>query len=270
MPLATTLSRRFARTLIFVSAGRLDLSCDGRCMFLGTGEALLVESSPGDGLSLHCGNDTEVYLVQLRVRSADRRAPSRQPAPPASPRRTIEIPDHVAIRNMGRMKHLMRMLLEESRRDGGSPLVLHHLAALVACEMASSSRVAADARENGLESIASRVDALIAAHYHEPIGTPDIARELRYNPDYLERAYRSERGVSIREAIHARRFREAQAQLLLQRERGIAEIAALCGYADPGYFRRVFKRATSLTPHRYRLLHAPGDRLRPAERVAAT
>ncbi len=132
------------------------------------------------------------------------------------------------------------------------------------CEMASSSLAqgGANAREDGLESIASRVDAYIAAHYHEPIGTPDIAQELHYNPDYLERAYRSERRVSIREAIHVRRLREARAQLLLQRQRGIAEIAALCGYSDAGYFRRVFKRATQMTPRRYRLLEAPPEVMR--------
>jgi two-component system response regulator YesN len=113
----------------------------------------------------------------------------------------------------------------------------------------------ADEREAGLESIASRVDAYIAAHYHQPIGTTDIARELRYNPDYLERAFRMERHTSIREAVHARRIKEARAQLLLQRTQDVAQIAALCGYADPGYFRRVFKRATNMTPRGYRLVH---------------
>jgi YesN/AraC family two-component response regulator len=33
-------------------------------------------------------------------------------------------------------------------------------------------------------------------------------------------------------------------------------VAALCGYADAGYFRRVFKRTTNLTPRGYRLMHA--------------
>ncbi len=99
------------------------------------------------------------------------------------------------------------------------------------------------------------MDVFIAAHYHEPLGTPDVARELHYNPDYLERAYHLERRMSIREAIHARRIKEARAQLILQRTKGVAEIAALCGYADAGYFRRVFKRATHMTPHGYRMLN---------------
>jgi YesN/AraC family two-component response regulator len=99
------------------------------------------------------------------------------------------------------------------------------------------------------------VDAFIAAHYHETLSTPDIAAELRYNPDYLERAYRQERRMSIREAIHARRINEARAQLLLLRKQGVAQIAALCGYTDAGYFRRLFKRATHMTPHGYRAVN---------------
>jgi YesN/AraC family two-component response regulator len=149
-------------------------------------------------------------------------------------------------------------LTDEVRRPLPSRAVLHHLLVLALCEMALSAHVldGAEEREAGRESIASRVDAYIAAHYHEPISTTDIARELRYNPDYLERAFRMERRMSIREAVHERRIKEARAQLLLQRTQDVAQIAALCGYTDPGYFRRVFKRATNMTPRGYRLVHA--------------
>lgn len=236
-------------SLIFVAQGRVAVTVGGRSSALGCGEAILLEPDRAKRLELSCKSETEHYIVSFR----------RPGVPSPARRRIIEVPDHVSIRNPVRLKHLLRMLMEESRRRESSPLVLHHLVVLMLCEMAASSRVSADpdAREDGLESIASRVDAYIAAHYHEPIGTPDIARELRYNPDYLERAYRLERRQSIRGAIHARRFREAQAQLLLQDGRRIAEVAALCGYADAGYFRRVFKRATNLTPRGYRLAHAP-------------
>ncbi len=233
--------------LVFAARGRLDVSRAASTIPVGAGEALLLAPDGVPAPALSYGRETEFDLVRFLA-----------PAPPGRARRRIEVPEHVAIRNPARMKHILRLFMEEARGRAGSPLVLHHLVVLMLCEMAASCRVGTGARcrEDSLESIASRVDAYIAAHYHEAIGTPDIARELRYNPDYLERAYRAERGGSIREAIQARRFREAQAQLLLQRARGIAEIAALCGFPDPGYFRRVFKRATNLTPRGFRMLHA--------------
>lgn len=246
-----------ALCFLFVVHGRLNLDLEGRQLALAPDEAFLLAPARFQRVSISHGMDAEFYVVRFR-----RHRPAQ-----GVPQRSLEVPDHVALGNPGRLKSVVRMFMEETRRYGGSPLVLHHLLVLMLCEMTRSSHVRSESevREDNLESVASRVDAYIAAHYHEPIGTPDIAVELRYNPDYLERAYREERHVSIREAIHVRRIREARAQLLLQSSLGIAEIAALCGYADAGYFRRVFKRATSMTPHGYRVTHAAD---RPALRTA--
>ena len=221
-------------------------------------EAFLCAPARAD-LGIRGVENTELYLLRFRQRRPRRGAP----------RIRLDVPDHVTVLRPGRLTSLLKRLVDEVRQPAASRAVLHHLVVLALCELARSSLAgdAAQQREAVLENIASRVDAFIAAHYHEPIGTPDIARDLHYNPDYLERAYRSERRMSIREAIHARRIKEASAQLLLQRGKGVAEIAALCGYTDPGYFRRVFKRATHMTPHGWRLLNSSA--LRPPDGVGA-
>jgi AraC-like DNA-binding protein len=221
-------------------------------------EALL-RSKAREEIALCRSSTAEPYILRFR-QSRPRRD---------MPRRRLEVPDHVTVLRPARLTSLLRRLIDEVRRPLPSRAVLHHLVVLALCELARSSHVrdGAEDREAGRESIASRVDAYVAAHYHEPIGTTDIARELRYNPDYLERAFRTERHMSIREAVHARRIREARAQLLLQRTEDVAQIAALCGYTDPGYFRRVFKRATNMTPHGYRLVH-PAQLVEMAARAA--
>lgn len=243
-----------------------------------SGDACLLFSVHG-GCVVHAGRENlDLHANEALLRGGSReeisfcRSPAaevyflrfREPrCPEHVPRQRLEVPDHVTVLRPGRLTHLLRRLIEETRRPVPSRAVQHHLVVLALCELARSSRVhdAPDDGEAGRESIASRVDAYIAAHYHEPVGTVDIARELRYNPDYLERAFRMERHMSIREAVHARRIKEASAQLLLQSTQDVAQIAALCGYTDPGYFRRVFKRATHMTPRGYRLVHAaqPGD-----------
>jgi AraC-like DNA-binding protein len=235
-------------SLLFVVEGHLDLECGGKHLALGPGEAFLAGPDAAEPLTLSHGTDVEFYLLQF----------ARSEVPEGFPRHVLRVPEHVAIRNPARLKHLFLMLVEAMRDQAGSRLILHHLVVLMLCDMTSSSLVACEARTraDGLESLASRVDAYIAAHYHEPIGTLDIARECRYNPDYLERAYRAERHCSIREAIHLRRIKEARAQLLLQRSRGIAEIAVLCGFSDVGHFRQVFKRAINMTPREFRSRHA--------------
>ena len=239
--------RGSADSLLFVVEGHLDLDLGGKHISLGPREALLVGQDAREPMTLSHGKDADFYLLQF----------VRTEAPVGFPRRMLEVPDYVAMRNPARLKHLFLMLLEAMRARIGARLILHHLVVLMLCEMASSSSVQGEmpVRADRLESMASRVDAYIAAHYHESIGTPEIAREFRYNPEYLERTYRTDRHMSIREAIHLRRIREARAQLLLQQGRGIAEIAALCGFSDAGHFRRVFKRAMHMTPHEFRSLN---------------
>jgi AraC-like DNA-binding protein len=231
--------------LLFNVHGALELPGTAASVPLRPTEALLVA---GPGLvEIRHSAGAEMYILRLR----------RAVLPRGLPRRRVEVPDHVTVRRPARLTHLLRRLIDEIRVPRPSRAVLNHLAVLALCELAQSSTVATAAAgsEAGLENIASRVDAFIAAHYHEPISTLDIARELHYNPDYLERAFHLERHMSIREALHTRRIKEARAQLILQQGKGVAEIAALCGYTDAGYFRRVFKRATNMTPHGYRLLN---------------
>ncbi len=231
--------------LFFVTRGILQVQMRASGRRLQTGEALLVRSGAGERISLVNHDEVEYYRLQFRLFGRGC----------AGGKHPLEVPEHAVVRPTERLTDLLRRYLAAEKRGCSSRLTLYNLMVLVLYELTRSSATmdTTASLEPGLEIIASRVDAFIAAHYRRPIGTLEIARELRYNPDYLERAYRQERGISIREAIHRRRIREARAQLLLRRESRIAEIAALCGYNDTSYFRRVFKRVTSMTPNRYRV-----------------
>lgn len=49
-------------------------------------------------------------------------------------------------------------------------------------------------------------------------------------------------------------YRIEKARALMQNPRiNIKDISIACGYSDPNYFTRVFKRLTGLTPTEYRL-----------------
>ncbi len=241
----------FAARGIIAMRGGPTARSDRGDVILCTSEAFLLSAFRGE-IVLQRSPSSELYVLSFRqppVRAARSRVEAWN--------HRLEIPDHVTVLRPARLTQLLRRLMDETRRPSVSRAILHHLVALALCELAHSSRASerTENREAGLESIASRVDAYIAAHYHLPLGTPDIAADLHYNPDYLERAYHLERRISIREAVHDRRIKEVRAQLLLQRGKGVAEVAALCGYSDPAYFRRVFKRATHMTPCGYRRVH---------------
>ena len=92
--------------------------------------------------------------------------------------------------------------------------------------------------------------------YRTPISTSSVARAVGFNADYLERVFRRREDMSIVDAIHQKRIAMARASLNSDPRKNINEIAFECGYADPGYFRRMFRRLTGLTPREFRSLYA--------------
>ncbi|HEY9593352.1 MAG TPA: helix-turn-helix domain-containing protein, partial [Spirochaetia bacterium] len=105
-------------------------------------------------------------------------------------------------------------------------------------------------------TLAERVQRYIDENSAQAITTSSIARALHYNPDYLERIFRGRYDMPITEALHRPRIGRARASLNNEPDRNINEISFECGYADPGYFRRMFKRVTGLTPREFRTLYA--------------
>jgi AraC-like DNA-binding protein len=235
-------------TLLFCTGGTVAVRASGTEAKLRPNEALVIEPEGTGSLRVRHPGGAELYLVRFRWKGQQTGAPQR----------LIEVPRHGTVARPARLTHILRMYTEKARHRGTSRAMLYHLLALALWEI-SCPAGQAHVRQpvQSLESIASRVDAFIAAHYHEQIGTPEIARELRYNPGYLERVYRQERRISIRDSLHARRIREARAQLLLLRETAVGDIAALCGFTDPAYFRRLFKKTTNMSPGRFRAVSAP-------------
>lgn len=65
--------------------------------------------------------------------------------------------------------------------------------------------------------------------------------------DYLGRVYRRVFHLTLTEAIHRQRVREAE-KLLISDARSLKEVAERCGFNDVGYFRQIFRKHTGLTP----------------------
>ncbi len=230
--------------VIFVSQGGLVLNRARTGLELASGQAYVGEA--GAQLSLDVRKDTEYYLLSFNVVGGHESEGVR-----------LEISPLSQVRRPDRLTCLLRRYLL-LRERGGRPAQMCELLVLILRELAlSEATFDVSAQEAKVAAaIALRVDAYIAAHYRHHIGTPDIAAELHYNAEYLERAYRQQRHLSIRDAIHLRRVREAGAQLLLHKERCVSEIARMCGYRDANYFRRVFKQTMKMTPNRFRYAHA--------------
>jgi AraC-like DNA-binding protein len=93
--------------------------------------------------------------------------------------------------------------------------------------------------------------AFLHEHYAEPLTRSDIARYVGLDEDYLTHCFRQELGVTPISYLNRYRVNQAK-QLLTQTDKPITVIALDVGFADSGYFSRIFRREVGLSPQAYR------------------
>ncbi|MCG8479787.1 MAG: AraC family transcriptional regulator, partial [Spirochaetales bacterium] len=89
--------------------------------------------------------------------------------------------------------------------------------------------------------------AHIDAHYTEALHLSSVAGECEISTGYLSRLFSEHLGVSFNDYLNSVRIGAAEA-LLAAGELSIKEIAFACGYRDPNYFSRIFKRVKGVSP----------------------
>jgi AraC-like DNA-binding protein len=93
--------------------------------------------------------------------------------------------------------------------------------------------------------------AYVQQSYQEPLSRHDLARYVGMSDDYLTYCFRQELGMTP--IAYLNRYRVTQAkQLLKETDRTITEIALDVGFSDSGYFSRVFRKETGVSPDAYR------------------
>lgn len=91
----------------------------------------------------------------------------------------------------------------------------------------------------------------------ENIGNPDInmkiiSKKFGYNTDYIRRCFKDDFGTTPTEYLTELRINQARKLLTEMPFYSVEEISRLCGYSDPFYFSRVFKKAAGLSPQKFK------------------
>ena len=81
---------------------------------------------------------------------------------------------------------------------------------------------------------------------------------LPLNSDYVRKLFKEKTGISPHAYLHGKRMDLAQILLSSHTsnkysEYSVAQLAEACGFADPLYFSRAFKKQFGLSPTEYRL-----------------
>lgn len=235
--------------LIFVTQGTLDIFEGERTFHLERNQALLLFPGVRHGGLRPYSPDVNFYWAHFRLRAC------------ASPDVSLSVPKVAMVRDPEGLTELFCRFISDQEAGILDPCSAAQLIALMLCALGETvgRPRSSGTRKSGEAARARLADAVrrfIEEEYRKPISTSSIARALRYNPDYLERVFFGQKETSIVDAIHQKRIDVARALLHNDVRRNINEIAFECGFTDPGYFHRMFKRLTGLTPREFRSLYA--------------
>ncbi|MFW6234572.1 MAG: helix-turn-helix domain-containing protein [Spirochaetota bacterium] len=105
-------------------------------------------------------------------------------------------------------------------------------------------------------SLTEKIETYVRENYSDTnLNVSKLGDVFQVTPAYLSRVYKRETGKTISRAIHSIRVAAAE-KLLLETDKGIAEIADEVGYYYSNAFIRFFKSHTGVTPGQYRVLHS--------------
>jgi len=84
----------------------------------------------------------------------------------------------------------------------------------------------------------------------EPLSLESVAAELGVSTGHLSRLFTRVTGLPFRPFVMQRRVERAK-RLLLEPLNNVVQVAESCGYANPAYFARVFRKLVGCSPSEY-------------------
>ena len=91
----------------------------------------------------------------------------------------------------------------------------------------------------------------ILANYEQEYSLKSLAGKLNISEDYFLTLYKKIFGISPKKDLCLQRIEKAKI-LLISTDMTVNKISAACGYSDPNYFSRLFKKVTGASPIQFR------------------
>jgi len=225
--------------LIFVKQGELDLWEGDQTFHLEAGQTLHLWPGRQHGGNQPMPPDLRFYWIHFEI-----------PGESETPEPLMLVPQVASLPHPERLERLFRTFLEDQETGMLHPYAANLLAALMLVEVVQSQSAPPQPTEE-VSVVATWADTYIRMNFDRPITASKVAEALSYNTDYLGRIYRKLYGCTLTEAIHKRRIEKA-CEWLLDTNLTIPQIAERCGFSEPDYFRRIFRRLMHVAPGDYR------------------
>lgn len=108
-----------------------------------------------------------------------------------------------------------------------------------------------DAYERNKEETVSVVKKYIDDNFCDAdISLAKIGKNVNYNEKYISSLFKSYLKIGVIDYVNTLRMQYA-CTLMQQGHRSIKDISNMCGYTDPNYFSRLFKKRMGVSPKEY-------------------
>ena len=99
--------------------------------------------------------------------------------------------------------------------------------------------------------LVENIKIMVENSFGERLNISEIARNLGYSRSYMTEVFHRETGVSISQYITEFRLQRAE-MMMRDPSQSVQQIAYLCGYSDPLFFSRMFKKRFGASPRAFR------------------
>ena len=113
------------------------------------------------------------------------------------------------------------------------------------------------------ENMQRRFEHIIAymlENYRDKITMRDICQIEHLNYNYLSQFFKTTSLKTFRNFLHEIRVYHSEHMLLCRPEMSVPEIGYACGFSDPKYFYREFRKKHGHTPHQHRIWYKSYNR----------
>jgi len=169
------------------------------------------------------------------------------------------VPRSLAQYELQQYTTLLKLLYNEYAERQGDKYYLHIVHALMQSflAMAASTYDAVSASENipnRSAELAREFKALLAVHSHAIKSPSAYASMLHVSTGYLNETVKKVTGSTATYWIQQELFNEAK-RLLYHTDDNVKQIAQKLGYTDYAYFSRSFRKASGMSPLKFRGIH---------------
>lgn len=91
----------------------------------------------------------------------------------------------------------------------------------------------------------------VQRNYYEDLSLQSISEKFHFSYSYLSTIFTEKYGINFTKYLKKVRIQHAK-RLLTETTDPLSEICSQVGYTDLGYFSRVFKEETGMSPSHYR------------------